>query len=255
MAGGEKLPIMASVTPVGTHDALASTKLSEDEAMRAARNAAVSFGVKLIPGLGSIYELFEKIDDNLRQEKLQRLLNDFARQFAATDEAIAVLNKLFADRTGQILGRKLIQILDRGDPDPAWIEYLSIALKNVATKDFSEHFEELSFALAQLDRLSPPAVVVLAKFDIWTSIKLTGTTTTSGRTICGDWDMQLTNGCVHAGIAPNAPGKKVRLAHAFRELESAGLTEIKAERVVLTPVGDELYRLITVNPAATPRAP
>ncbi len=197
-----------------------------------------------IPIVAQFFDFFQRIDDKLRQEKLNLLLQSFASRFARIEDAEAQLHKLFAERGAAILTRKLVQILDRGDTDEEWIDLLANVLKTLSEADIEKQFEEISYTLALIERLSPQAVILLGRFDQWRSVRLSGTTTTSGETVCGDWDGQVTKHLQGTGIRANT-AKATRIAHAFRDLKSAGLVALDKERVILTPIGDEIFRRIS----------
>jgi hypothetical protein len=144
------------------------------------------------------------------------------KYFDTLEEAQKQLKRLFSERSGTILTRKLVQILDRGDTDEEWIDLLGTALKHISEADFEKQFEEISYALAQIDRLSPQALILLGRFGSWRGVRLSGTTMTSNKTVSGDWDMQVTNFLILSGVQASTAGT-VRIAHAFRDLESSGM--------------------------------
>jgi hypothetical protein len=122
MAGDKKsVPAIAGNLPSKVFDGII---LSDAQANKAFASAFFTTAVGAIPGLGKIFEGFAELDRKLRDEKLAMLLQSFQKRFEATDDAVAKLNRLFSSRSGFILARKLVQILDRGDPDQEWIERL-----------------------------------------------------------------------------------------------------------------------------------
>jgi hypothetical protein len=196
-----------------------------------------------IPILAQFLDFFERIDTKLREEKVTMLLDSFRSRFASVEDAQAHLRRLFSERAAAILTRKLVHILDRGDADEEWINLLANFLTFLSESDFEKQFEEISYALAQIDRLSPQALVLLARFESLRDLRLSGSTTTSGHTVCGDWDMQVTNHLL-AKESRADKARKLRMAHAFRDLESAGLMVLDRDQVGLTPVGEEIFRHI-----------
>jgi hypothetical protein len=67
----------------------------------------------------------------------------------------------------------------------------------------------------------------------------------SGQTIVGGWENQVaTFFGSQTGVTDNAT--KARIAHAFLDLQSAGMIHItESKSLALTPIGGEVYKSIT----------
>ncbi len=195
-----------------------------------------------VPIFGQIFEWIEKTDQASREEKLKILLTQYSSHFDSIDDALDKLKLLVATRGGQTLFRKIIQITDKGPEDHEWIKLLARVLKNIPNKEFEKYFEEEMYILSQIDRLSPQALILISKYDIWREVNIQGTTTTSGFTM-GDWAPQvtrfLTTKMESAGLSVGG-----RINHSFGELESTSMLVLTGHQLKLTAIGLEIHRII-----------
>lgn len=199
--------------------------------------------VSSIPVLNKMFEWMERVDKASREEKLKTLLVEYVGRFDSTDDAISKLELLAATRGGQTLFRKVIQIVDKGAEDKEWIRLLAIALRKVSETEFEKYFDAQMFVLSQIDRLSPQALILLSKYDIWRQANIQNTTTTSGQTM-GDWIPQATM-FMRQKLGVNNLEVGARINHSFRELEATGMVDLKGHQLKLTAIGLEIYRVIT----------
>ena len=196
-----------------------------------------------IPGFNKIFEWIERVDQASREEKLKTLLVEYKEHFESFEDAISKLKLLTATRGGQTLFRKIIQIIDKGAEDQEWIRLIAITLKTTSKAEFEKYFDAQMFVLSQIDRLSPQALVLLSKYDVWKQANIQNTTTTSGQTM-GDWIPQATMFMRQKiGIENLEVGARVN--HSFRELESTGIVDLKGHQLKLTAIGLEIHRTIT----------
>ena len=215
-------------------------KPSSSSETKALVRSIFSTGAKAIPIIGTLVEIIQGVDDALREEKIELLMTSFAAKFESVEEAVGILKTLTTSKEGAVLLKKVIHVLDNGDVEEEWIKVLASVLKKVTESDLREHFREIAYVLSQIDRLTPQALIILSKFTNWSRVRLHGTTTTSQHTTCGDWEMQIVT---HWTPELDA-GTRVRMAHSFRELLSAGMIKLNGERMALEPIGDELFRYI-----------
>ncbi len=120
-----------------------------------------------------------RLDNALREQQLNNVLRQFAEQFTSIDDAVTRLQILTGTREGQVLFRKVIQILESGESDPDWTALLATILKNISDEKIATQFRQYEFLLSQIDKLSPQSLVVLSKYNIWKDALISGTTTTS----------------------------------------------------------------------------
>lgn len=219
-----------------------SDKEVKDALLAATKGTAISAGLGVL-GLGKVFEWKERLDDALREQQLNNVLRQFAQQFASVDDAVARLQILTGTREGQVLFRKVIQILESGESDPDWTALLATILKNISDEKIAAQFRQYEFLLSQIDKLSPQSLVVLSKYNIWKDALISGTTTTSKQTMAGDWDSQISNFLARR-IDVADSSAILRIGHTFKELESSGMVLLSGSYVKLTIIGAELYRII-----------
>ncbi len=233
---------IGEVTPAEpvTRDVIGKVELSRERI----RAALVAAGTRTVAGqvpiLREILGAVDNINSEVREEKLKILLEQFASKFDSLEQALAQLHRIFRERAGLIVFQKIVQILDNGETDEEWIGMLATTLERMTGDDIQTSFEEKTYLLSQIARLSPQALIVLGKYDLWGVVRITGTTTTSGRTVAGDWDQQAARHFARVVAVTNA-NTTVRMAHAFQELESTGMIRLEGERIDRTAIGNDLY--------------
>lgn len=211
--------------------------------------ALISSGGKVligsIPGLNKFFQVVETINQKVREEKLEILLSEFVGRFENIESAMGQLQKFFQHREGLILFQKIIHILDNEIINDEWADVLANVLKTVSDSDVKEQFTKHSYILAQIDQLSPHALLLLHKYDSWSKVKFTGSTTMSGQTIVGDWDSQITKlFCANTNTQDGTVKERIR--HAFNDLDGRSIFKItEGKGVLLTQVGQEIYNYIS----------
>lgn len=202
--------------------------------------------ISSIPVLNKLFEWTERIDQASREEKLKALLIEYIEytvHFESLNDAVAGLKLLTSTRGGQTLFRKIIQIIDKGTEDIEWIRLLAMVLQRISETEFEKYFDAQMFILSQIDRLTPQALIILSKYDIWKKVNIQNTTTTSGKTVSGDWVSQATMFMRrYLNIKDLETGARVN--HSFCELESSGMIELSGHQLKLTAVGIEIYRTL-----------
>jgi hypothetical protein len=223
-------------------DVKLSDREVKDALLAATAGTAISAGLGVV-GLGKIIEWKERLDQALRDQQLNKTLQQFVQRFSSVDDAVARLQILTGTREGQILFRKVIQILEGGESDPDWTALLANILKNVSDEKIVAQFRQYEFLLSQIDKLSPQSLVVLSKYQLWNMATISGTSTTSKHTVAGDWDSQISNFLARQ-IGTTDSSVILRIGHTFKELESAGMVFLSGSQVKLTIMGAEIYRVI-----------
>lgn len=198
-----------------------------------------------MPIFGKILEFTERVNQGVREEKLNILFQEYSSHFESIDQSISNLSFLLVTRSGQILFQKVVQILDNNTEEES-IKVLANVLKNIKTEEIEKHFQEYSYTLSQIGRLTSQALIVLSKHYLWETVSITNTTTTSGQTVSGDWDEQAAWYLYNRRPVKN-PNKMVvsRMSHSFRELHSAGIITLSGQLLKTTDIGREIYRMIS----------
>jgi|SRR3989339_125328 len=199
--------------------------------------------ISSVPGINKLLEWVERVDQASREEKLKMLLTELTERCDSLEDVFSKLKLLTATPGGQTIFRKVLQIVDKGAEDREWIQLLATTLERISNEDFEKYFDSQMFTLSQIDRLSPQALIVLSKYDIWKEVEIQGTTTTSGQTM-GDWIPQVTR-FMRTKLKIESLEVGARINHSFRELESVGLVNLKGHDLKLTAIGLELHRVIT----------
>lgn len=228
---------------INVSDPLGEVRLDSQQIAGVLAEATGGSIASTIPGLNKVFEWMERVDQASREEKLKTLLTEYAGRFGSVDDAISKLKLLVATRGGQTIFRKIIQIVDKGAEDKEWICLLAIALQKVSEAEFDKYFDAQMFVLSQIDRLSPQALVLISKYDIWKQANIQNTTTTSGQTT-GDWIPQVAM-FTSKKLGVDYLEVGARINHSFRELESTGMVDLKGHQLELTAIGLEMHRIIT----------
>lgn len=227
-----------------SEDITDEVELPTETTIRALMTAGGKVVAGSIPGLNKFFQVVNMINQEVREEKLKILLSQFGNRFDNIESALDQLRQLFQHREGLILFSKIIHILDNEVINDEWADVLANVLKTVSDSDVKEQFTKHSYILAQIDKLSPHALLLLHKYDSWSKVKFTGSTTMSGQTIVGDWDSQITNlFCSNTNVQDAEVKERIR--HAFQDLEGRGMFKItEGKGVALTQVGQEIYNYI-----------
>lgn len=226
-------------------NAVDEIELPTQTTIRALINAGGKVVVGSIPGLNKFFQVVDTINQEVREEKLKILLSQFGNRFDNIEGTLDQLRQLFQHREGLILFSKIIHILDNEVVNDEWADVLANVLKTISDSDVKEQFARHSYILAQIDKLSPHALLLLHKYDSWSKVKFTGSTTMSGQTIVGDWDSQITN-LFCSNTNTQDMEVKERIRHAFKDLEGRGIFKItEGKGVSLTQVGQEIHNYIS----------
>lgn len=229
----------------GDSDLVNQVDLPDDKIGEVLSKAGGKIIADNIPIFNKFFGAIEKVNSEIREEKLKILLSSFQSHFDSIDEAFAQFSKIFKNRAGIILFQKIIHILDQGDADEEWIDLLGNVLNSITADEVEKHFEEKSYILSQIARLSPQALLILSKGDNWGSVKFTGSTTMSNQTIVGDWDSQA---AIFFASQVNITDEevKLRISHTFRELESNGMIYVTPSKSLgCTQIGARVQSIVT----------
>lgn len=218
-------------------------KVSKGELAKASVSAAAKELAKQIPVLDFFLNVADATSDIIRERKMEVLFRRYAAKFASHDQALERLAVVTGTRGGQALFSKVVQIVDEGTMDEEWLGLLANILDGVTDEGFAQQFDLYSFVLAQVQKLSPQALIVLSKYEHWKTVSIDSTSTTSGQTLSGDWDMRAANFLARQlTITDNA--KILRMAHSFSELQKEGMVVLDGHNLKITLIGGEIYRLI-----------
>lgn len=230
-------------------DILDSIQLPEEEQVKRILGEVAKKSIcRQIPIIGEILEFAQNVKDQIREQKMNILFNKFAKKFETQDQIIGRLTSLFRSASGLILFQKVVHILDNGimvEETEAWIDLFANVLRNITNSEFEKQFDEHSYLLAQIDTLTPHSLLLLSRYVSWKVYQFQNSTTMSGQTIVGDWDIQISD-YFASNLKITDRNKKERIRHAFKELESRGLFKITHEKgASLTVIGEEIFNFVT----------
>ncbi len=225
-------------------DPLEEIKLSDKEIRKAVTVATSGAIVSSVPILKKMFEWVERVNQATREQALRILLREYSQHFASIDDAISKLKLVVGTREGQTLFKKVVQVLSKSD-DEEWIKLLANILRNISSEDIESHFRNYEYVLAQIDRISPQSLIIISKYDIWKDAVISSTSTSSGHTVSGDWDSQVSNFLARK-LGITAGAAILRIGHSFSELSGANLVLLSHDKVKLSLIGAEVYRSITI---------
>lgn len=223
-------------------DLIDSNELSGEQIGKVLKNSVAKGFARAIPGIRELYSVVDTVNQEIREEKMGNVLRDFQSHFQSIDQAMSQLKTLLSNRAGIIIFQKVVQIIDNGSMDEEWLFLMSKVLKWVSDPDFERQFEGRTYALSQIARLSPQALIILSKYRVWQQVNIQGTTTMSGQT-AGDWEGQVTRFLkAKIGIEDGYIG--IRINHSFKELDSAGMVRLEGHQLKLSAIGLEIHQML-----------
>lgn len=227
-------------------DALEDVILSDEQKNEIVLAATVGTIADHIPIISSLVDWVDRVNRAEHEKRVELLLKEYVSYFADIQDAVSRLKFLTSTSGGQTLFRKIIQILNNGVGNDEWVSLLARTLKRIADSSIGEQFEKILYIIAQIDKLSPHCLILISRFDIWKKGDIQGTTTTSDQTLRGDWDQQIA-GFFAREVGITDSEVILRLKHSFRELENMGMIVLTGRKVGFTPIGYDVYSLISSN--------
>ncbi|WP_394548143.1 hypothetical protein [Priestia aryabhattai] len=134
------------------------------------RNFMSSVGSALVNTLGGwlnpVIGYFKGVDKDISNAKKNKMLTNVVYELGHTKDSMEDVVEFLSSPEGAILANMSSRILDNYPPDSDKIAVLSKVLANIIKtfKDekFSALFEKHKYALSQIERLTPQALVILA---------------------------------------------------------------------------------------------
>jgi hypothetical protein len=180
----------------------------------------------------------ENIDRDMREAKKNVLLTQYFDKADDNAAAVAQLRNFITNPQGNTLFNKILRILDDSPPDVELMGQLSSALLHIIDSDFASMFEEHRYALSQIERLSPPALTILADNSNWPQINITDYIA-NGPKVTSDWLSEFQNAyTTKKGIIDAAMRSRVR--HSIDEL-------INVRAIEAHLVGQNVAKIVVVD--------
>lgn len=163
------------------------------------------------------------IDEDLKEAKKEYLLAQYFEKNDHNEHALSQITAFLSSPQGNTIFNKILRILDDTPPDIELSDHLSSALQYIIQNDFERLFEEHKYALAQIEKLTPQALTIMADFEQWPLIRL-GSSTSTGTKITSDWLFEFTNAyCESKNIHDASLVNRVQ--HSINDLISSRLIE------------------------------
>lgn len=233
---------------------LENVKLSDEEQKEIASQHTKKFIRDKFLGIFKIGEVIseiinwnESVDEDLKEAKKEYLIAQYFDKNDQNEQALHQLKMFLTSPQGNTLFNKILRILDDSPPDMELSDHLSSSLQYIVLNGFSQLFEQHKYALAQIEKLTPQALTILADNQAWPLIEL-GTYSASGTKISSDWLVEFTEVyCKSKKISDE--GIITRVRHSINELIStrlieAHMAEERSARCVITQVGKTLLPYI-----------
>lgn len=223
-------------------DLLAEIDLSNETRDKLLAETVGSTVLSLIPGVDKLVSFAESYKSKLDAARLALLLHFLEQKIGNLEQFQDRLKRLLTTSTGLIIFQKVVRISGAGVYDEEHIKILANVLKKVSESDFEELFEEHNYALSQIEKLSPQALLLLSEYSSWPTISFSSSTM-SGTTAGSGWDVDFANqyskdkGITDANV-------KLRIGHVLHELEGNSITVLEAKRISLSPIGEMVHKYL-----------
>lgn len=167
-------------------------------------------------GVVKVLETSEKIEEKINDRKKSYLMASYFSEVDNIEEEILKLKKFVSDPAGNTLFNKIVRIVNANHPNKEYITLLSKVLKRITNSDFQKLFSKHIYALNQIEKLTPQALIVLADFENWPEYTI-GNYASRGGIISTEWTENFSEFYTHyKGITDD--DIKRRIAHSIKEL-------------------------------------
>ena len=184
-------------------------------------------------GLGGVVKVFEtseEVKKEINERKKAYLITSYLSEVDNIEEEIYKLKTFVSDPAGNTLFNKIIRIVNNNHPNKEYVILLSKILKKITNSDFQKLFSSHIYALNQIEKLTPQALIVLADYASWPEYTI-GNYASQGGTITTEWTETFSEYyTTHKNITDEAI--KRRVAHSIKELVRTDLIQsyIQGER-------------------------
>lgn len=200
----------------------------KDIVIKETGKTVIEAGLGLLGGLGTaittIMNWNEDVNNELSEAKKMILLEQYFNKSDNQQRSLENLKSFLTNPQGITLFNKILRLLDDSPPDEELMSHLSTVLKViVSAENFELLFEQHKFALAQIERLTPQALTIIADHKSWPNVNL-GMSVAHGPKITSDWHTEFTNAyCKLKGVTDE--NKFKRVGHSVYELQRLGIME------------------------------
>jgi len=200
------------------------------------------FCINKVPIIREVFGSINSYKDKLDHARLLILLKIFRDKYETMDKFQNNLKKLLLDPYGMYLFQKILAIVNACSIDTLYIKVLANVLKNISDSDFKKLFDEHDYVLAQIEKITPQAMLILAEADKWPMISFSSSMS-SGVTTGEGWDKDFAK---KYGQIRNITDHKIiaRISHAVNDLKNNNIFELRATSFKLNPIGEEIFKYL-----------
>jgi hypothetical protein len=185
------------------------------EAGKATRD--VIFDLFHLGAVTRILDTAEKIAQETEERKKAYLISAYLEKTDNVEQELREFEAFVTDPQGNILYSKVVRILNNYPINKYYTKLLAAALNKIKKSDFSSLFSEHIYALNQIEKLTPQALLLLSDYGNWPEF-IIGNYRSDGEFIDSTWVKEF--------LLYYAPLKNIkdegliaRMAHSFLELE------------------------------------
>ncbi|TKF21351.1 hypothetical protein FCV43_11035 [Vibrio genomosp. F6] len=168
----------------------------------------------------------ESIDREFKEAKKEHLLTTYFQKNENNENSINAIKSFLHNPQGNVLFNKVLQILDDSPPDIELSNILSSALQHIVNDDFVSLFEKHKFALAQIEKLTPQALLILNDHQLYLLIPAWMGLTAQGDKVTSSWLEQFSEAYIDKKQIRDE-GHKIRVTHAINELIQAKFIDVR----------------------------
>ncbi len=170
-------------------------------------------------GLGGVVKVFEtseKIENEINERKKSYLMASYFSEIDNMEGEIQKLKTFVSDPVGNTLFNKIIRIVNINPPNKEYVILFSKILKKITNSDFQKLFSTHIYALNQIEKLTPQALIVLADFKSWPEYNI-GNYASQGGVISTVWTEEFSEHYASYKLITDGSMKR-RIAHSIKEL-------------------------------------
>lgn len=182
--------------------------------------------------LGAVEKILntaENIEKATEEYKKGLLMHAYMEKTESVEEEVKKLEEYITSREGSTLFNKVIKIVNINPENPYYAKLLASALRRALETDFQSLFAKHIYALDQIEKLSPQALILLADYASWPEYKINNYESDHG-IITSSWIEEfLLFYLPHKNIT-DEKGVGRRISHAFHELLRGGFIRSKLQK-------------------------
>ncbi|MBS4207502.1 hypothetical protein [Bacillus sp. FJAT-50079] len=152
-------------------------EIKREKGLKTLRNKGLSLFGNIGEAISTIINWNEEVNQEINEAKKAHLIEQYLNKIDDQDQAILMLKEFITNPQGNTLFNKIIRIIEDFPPDEELMVHLSSVLKFVIiNSDFEELFDQHKYALAQIERLTPQSLSIIADYEKWPPITLQSVT-------------------------------------------------------------------------------